>query len=234
MAFTGLSTNKLFTPSLVGEDISAIMATLTPVEAPLLDWLGDAATFAMSTKHEYIQDYLRPNYIIASTAVASATANTAFQVNGLGEALTVGTILENESAAPEVVQVVSIVGSNSIVVSRNYDGVGVGSLAAGGQFFVRVPAGLEGADHDGSHSARLGTRQANTVGLFQVPIATSGTPLYTDVRLFGAAGIPSAIYGAGPRTVFESNAKRSDEHLVLEDLRRATKVIARSLADLLA
>ena len=39
-------------------------------------------------------------------------------------------------------------------------------------------------------------------------IPTSGTPLYTDVRLFAAAGIPAAIYGAGPRTVFESNAKR--------------------------
>jgi hypothetical protein len=40
------------------------------------------------------------------------------------------------------------------------------------------------------------------------------------------------IYGAGPRTVLESNAKRADEHLVLADLRRATKVVARSLADL--
>ena len=65
------------------------------------------------------------------------------------------------------------------------------------------------------------------------PVPTSGTPLYTDVRLFGAAGIPSAIYGAGPRTVFESNAKRSDEHLVLEDLRRATKVVARALLEML-
>lgn len=64
-------------------------------------------------------------------------------------------------------------------------------------------------------------------------VPTSGTPLYTDVRLFGAAGIPSAIYGAGPRTVFESNAKRSDEHLVLEDLRRATKVVARTLLEML-
>ena len=66
------------------------------------------------------------------------------------------------------------------------------------------------------------------------PIPTSGTPLYTDVRLFGAHGIPSAIYGAGPRTVFESNAKRNDEHLVLEDLRKATKVVARTLLDLLS
>ena len=65
------------------------------------------------------------------------------------------------------------------------------------------------------------------------PVPTCGTPLYTDVRLFGAAGVPSAIYGAGPRTVFESNAKRSDEHLVLEDLRRATKVVARALLEML-
>ena len=69
--------------------------------------------------------------------------------------------------------------------------------------------------------------------LFGEAIPTSGTPLYTDVRLYCAQGIPAVIYGAGPRTVFESNAKRADEHLVLEDLRRATKVIARTLYDLL-
>ena len=60
-----------------------------------------------------------------------------------------------------------------------------------------------------------------------------GTPLYTDARLFSERGIPAVIYGAGPRTVAESNAKRADEHLVLEDLRRATRVVARSLFDLL-
>ena len=38
---------------------------------------------------------------------------------------------------------------------------------------------------------------------------------------------------AGPRTVLESHAKRADERLELEDLRRATKVIARTLHDLL-
>ena len=65
------------------------------------------------------------------------------------------------------------------------------------------------------------------------PIQAIGTPLYTDVRLYVERGIPGVIYGAGPRTVRESNAKRSDEHVVLEDLRRATKVVARTLADLL-
>jgi acetylornithine deacetylase/succinyl-diaminopimelate desuccinylase-like protein len=75
--------------------------------------------------------------------------------------------------------------------------------------------------------------QKHGEAVFGEPIPTSGTPLYTDVRLYGAAGVPAAIYGAGPRTVLESNAKRADEHLVLEDLRRATKVVARTLRDLL-
>lgn len=69
--------------------------------------------------------------------------------------------------------------------------------------------------------------------LFGESIPAMGTPPYTDVRLYAEAGIPGVIYGAGPRTVLESHAKRNDERVVLEDLRRATKVIARTLADLL-
>ncbi len=75
--------------------------------------------------------------------------------------------------------------------------------------------------------------QRHGEAVFSEPIPTSGTPLYTDVRLYGEAGIPAAIYGAGPRTVFESNAKRAEEHLVLDDLRRATQVVARTLFDLM-
>ena len=65
-------------------------------------------------------------------------------------------------------------------------------------------------------------------------IPALGTPLYTDVRLYADHSIPGVIYGAGPRTVLESHAKRSDERLVLSDLRAATKVVARVLYDLLA
>ncbi len=70
--------------------------------------------------------------------------------------------------------------------------------------------------------------------VFGEPIKAMGTPLYTDVRLYVENGIPGVIYGAGPRTVLESHAKRNDERVALEDLRRATKVVARTLADLLA
>ena len=76
--------------------------------------------------------------------------------------------------------------------------------------------------------------QKHGQAVFGEPIPALGTPLYTDVRLFCEAGIPGVIYGAGPRTVLESHAKRADERLDLEDLRRATKVIARALSDLLA
>jgi succinyl-diaminopimelate desuccinylase len=75
--------------------------------------------------------------------------------------------------------------------------------------------------------------QRHGAAVFGEPIAISGSPLYTDVRLYGEAGVPAAIYGAGPRTVYESNAKRADEHVVLEDLRGATKVVARTLFELL-
>jgi len=69
--------------------------------------------------------------------------------------------------------------------------------------------------------------------IFGEPIPAVGTPLYTDVRLYVERGIPGVIYGAGPRTVLESHAKRADERLELEDLRSATKVVARTLQDLL-
>ena len=70
--------------------------------------------------------------------------------------------------------------------------------------------------------------------VFGEKIPAMGTPLYTDVRLYAEAGIPGVIYGAGPRTVLESHAKRADERLALTDLRGATKVIARTLLDLLS
>ena len=69
--------------------------------------------------------------------------------------------------------------------------------------------------------------------VFGEPIPAIGTPLYTDVRLYVERGIPGVIYGAGPRTVLESHAKRADERIDLADLKRATQVVARTLLDLL-
>ena len=75
--------------------------------------------------------------------------------------------------------------------------------------------------------------QKHGQAIFGELIPAVGTPLYTDVRLYVEHGIPGVIYGAGPRTVLESHAKRADERLDLEDLRKATKVVARTLLDIL-
>jgi succinyl-diaminopimelate desuccinylase len=75
--------------------------------------------------------------------------------------------------------------------------------------------------------------QAHGQAVFGEAIPAQGTPLYADARLYGEQGIPAVLYGAGPRTVPESNAKKGDEKLALDDLRRATKVVALTLFDFL-
>ncbi|MBA5688324.1 M20/M25/M40 family metallo-hydrolase [Rugamonas apoptosis] len=76
--------------------------------------------------------------------------------------------------------------------------------------------------------------QRNAKTVIGEDIPAQGTPLYADARLYGEQGIPAVLYGAGPRTVPESNAKKADERLLLEDLRKATKVVAMTLFDFLA
>jgi acetylornithine deacetylase/succinyl-diaminopimelate desuccinylase-like protein len=75
--------------------------------------------------------------------------------------------------------------------------------------------------------------QARGREFFGVDIAEHGVPLYTDARHYTAAGVPTVLYGAGPRTLAEANGHGADENLKLEDLRRATKTVAAALADLL-
>ena len=65
-------------------------------------------------------------------------------------------------------------------------------------------------------------------------IPADGVPIYTDARLYSAAGIPTVLYGAGPHSLLEANGHRADERLVLDDLRKATKVVALTLASLLS
>ena len=84
----------------------------------------------------------------------------------------------------------------------------------------------------GAQSA-IAALQRNASLVFGTPVNVVGLPLYTDARHYAEAGVPTVLYGAGPRTLTEANAHRADECLVLEDLRRATKVVALTLKDLL-
>jgi acetylornithine deacetylase/succinyl-diaminopimelate desuccinylase-like protein len=70
--------------------------------------------------------------------------------------------------------------------------------------------------------------------VFGVPIAEHGVPLYTDARHYASAGIPTVLYGAGPRTLAEANGHAADECLQLGDLRGATITVAAAIAEILA
>jgi succinyl-diaminopimelate desuccinylase len=83
------------------------------------------------------------------------------------------------------------------------------------------------------HEKLVAAIQKHGKRVFGVDIPAVGVPLYADARLYGEHGIPIVMYGAGPRTIAESNAKRPDENLLLEDLRRATQVVTSTVHDLL-
>ena len=75
--------------------------------------------------------------------------------------------------------------------------------------------------------------ERNARSVFGVDVHPHGVPLYTDARHYSAAGIPTVLYGAGPRTLEEANGHRADENLSLDDLYKATEVVALTLFDLL-
>ena len=73
----------------------------------------------------------------------------------------------------------------------------------------------------------------NAREVFGVEVKPHGVPLYTDARHYSEADIPTVLYGAGPRTLEEANGHRADENLLLDDLHRATEVMALTFLDLL-
>ncbi|MGG5253631.1 ArgE/DapE family deacylase [Neobacillus sp. SM06] len=75
------------------------------------------------------------------------------------------------------------------------------------------------------------TNWRELMGGEELPV--SGSPLYTDARHFYEAGIPVVLFGAGPRTLAEANGHRADENVRIEDLIKATKIVALTLYDLL-
>jgi succinyl-diaminopimelate desuccinylase len=76
--------------------------------------------------------------------------------------------------------------------------------------------------------------QRNAQKVLGVEVLTIGAPLYTDARHYAAAGIPTVLYGAGPRSILEAHAHAADEHLQFTDLRAATEIVALTIADILA
>ncbi len=196
MAFTGKASYDNF--SLVGEDVSGLIALIAPTETPFLAVLSDAEAAATSTYHQWTEQIIGPDAIIASAAVNSATAATGILINGLGASLQVGMLLQLESGTPgvgdEIVQITSVPGANSILVARGKGGV-YSSLVAGATITVLGTAALEG-DDVAVDVTRKSTRAANVTQIFKKDIIISGT----DASLTYAPNLGDAFnYQAGLR-----------------------------------
>ena len=107
---------------------------------------------------------------------------------------------------------------------RDFDGISVSIRRVMLAMPLAPIAGIERA---------VATLQRNATEVFGTEVGVSGVPIYTDARLYMEAGIPTVIYGAGPRSLLEANGHRADERLSLDDLRKATTVVARALVELL-
>lgn len=171
MAFTGRATYSNF--NTIAEDVSDTISIITPKETPLLDFLGDADLPATSTLHEWLEDELAPNTIVASSAVASAATDTVMGVaSGKAPYLQVGAVLRQPVTGEYFT--VSVITGNSITLTRGFGGTTATSFAAGQSLTVISNASLEGADVT-QDSSTLRPRRSNIVQLFKQDIIVSGT-----------------------------------------------------------
>jgi hypothetical protein len=179
MPWSGKATYDSF--SIIGEDVSRTCLLLSAQETPFLDAIGDAEQPATNVAHQWREQALGPDRIVNSSAINSATAATGILVNGFGNQLQVGMLLEVEAnvagVANEIVQISSIpAGSdgNSILVTRAFGGSANGSLAAGGNLFVISTAELEGSETTGDVN-RPRTSRTNWTQIFKKPILLTGS-----------------------------------------------------------
>lgn len=176
MAFTGFATYD--DQNTIQEDIVDLIKVIVP-QNTFLNVLEPPEYSAKNTLHYWNEERLSPGTITNSTAIASATAATAFQINALGGRLQAGDLLEftgsDSLTYREQLQVTSIVGANSIVCSRGIGSIGPSSLAAGGSITLIANAALEGSDFDRDDITRPTDQKQNTVQIFRKPILVSGT-----------------------------------------------------------
>ena len=171
MAFTGRATYSDW--RTIREDVSDLVSIVTPHETALLDYLGDADTPAHNTLHEWLEDELAPNTIVASSAVASAATDTVMGVaSGKAGYIQVGTILRHNITS-EYFQV-SVIAGNSITLVRGFGGTTATSFAAGTSLMVIANASLEGSDVT-QDSNTLRPRRSNIVQLIKEDIIVAGT-----------------------------------------------------------
>lgn len=173
MPFSGRAAYSNFTAT--AEDVSDLVSIISPRETPLLDILGDAPFPARSVLHEWLEDDLSPNTIVASSAATSDTANTAIGIAAnKARRLQVGMILRGPAASGSEYMVIESISGNTITVSRAFGGTLANSFAAGVSIDMIADAALEGDDVT-TDTSGVRSRKQNFVQLIKKDVIVSGT-----------------------------------------------------------
>ncbi len=174
MPFTGKATYSAGA-SLpeIAEDVSDLVAIVSPFETPLLDALGDPATEAQSTHHEWLEDTLLPNTDTVTSTPLNPDSDTDIEVDH-PDRFRVGDQVRCGDA--EELMLVTAVGTSTITVVRGYGGTTPEAVTAGSTLHILGGAALEGQDAD---EARFTTRvrRSNWTQIFAKTVMVSGSEM---------------------------------------------------------
>lgn len=175
MPFTGKATYSAGTnlPELA-EDVSDLIAILSPYETPLLDALGDPVRDAASTRHEWIEDDLLPNKdTISDGSITNPLTETAFDVANGGR-FRIGDQIQ-PLGSRELMLVTNVVG-NTLTVTRAYAGTTAEAISNGLTIRILGNAALEGSDRPATRFTNR-ARKANYTQIFTASVEVSGSDL---------------------------------------------------------
>jgi hypothetical protein len=175
MAFTGKATYSAGTtlPELA-EDVSDVVAIISPDETPLLDALGDPLREATCTHHEWLEDELLPNKdAINDSTWSNPASDTEFVVDH-GSRFRVGDQIQVEGS--EELLLVTAVSTNTLTVTRGYAGTTPENLADNQIINILGNAALEGAEKPNSRFTNR-VRCGNYTQIFTATVEVSGTDM---------------------------------------------------------
>ena len=178
MSFTGKATYSAgATLPEIAEDVSDIIAIVSPYETPLLDHLGDPQRWAMSTVHEWLEDALLPNTdAVDDGSIADPNNETTFTVEH-GDRFRVGDQIKLQEK--DEVMLITDVTDNDLTVVRQYGGSSASPLQDDDVINIIGNAALEGDD---APTARFTDRSRlqNYTQIFTATVEVSGSQLATQ------------------------------------------------------
>ncbi|MCC6573285.1 MAG: DUF5309 family protein [Planctomycetes bacterium] len=172
MSFTGKATYDAGAslPELA-DDVSDLVGLISPFDTPLIDAIGNPRFSATSTRHEWFEDKLNPNYSAINEAAGYDDNDTAIVVDD-GTRFRIGDLVKAQGSN-EVMQVTGI-STNTLTVTRGYGGTTGAAVVDNQRVDVIGHAALEGDDAPAAAS-RNRSRVENYTQIFTEAVTISGS-----------------------------------------------------------